>query len=47
MHLGVDVMCMYTNFCGHGLSSFGDKISKIFNLLESAQKINACRDWID
>ena len=20
----VDVVCMYTNFCGHGLSGFGD-----------------------
>ena len=24
MHVGVDVTCMYTNFGGCGLSSFGD-----------------------
>ena len=27
MQVGVDVTCMYTNFGGRGLSSFGDKIS--------------------
>ena len=26
MQVGVDVTCMYTNFGGRGLSSFGDKI---------------------
>ena len=24
MQVGIDVKCMYTNFGGHGLSSFGD-----------------------
>ena len=24
MQLGIDVMCMYTHFGGHGLSGFGD-----------------------
>ena len=24
MHVGLDVMCMHTNFGGHGLSSVGD-----------------------
>ena len=24
MQVGVDVKCMYTNFGGHGISSFGD-----------------------
>ena len=24
MQVGIDVMCMHTNFSGHGLSSFGD-----------------------
>ena len=24
MQVEVDVVCMYTNFCGYGLSSFGD-----------------------
>ena len=27
MHIGIDVKCMHTNFCGHDLFSFGDKIS--------------------
>ena len=27
MQVGVNVKCMYTNFSGHGLSGFGDKIS--------------------
>ena len=24
MLVGIDVTCMHTNFCGHGLSGFGD-----------------------
>ena len=24
MQVGIDVMCMYTNFGGHGFSGFGD-----------------------
>ena len=24
MQVGVDVWCMHTNFCGRGLSDFGD-----------------------
>ena len=49
MQLGVDVMCMHTNFGGRGLSGFGDKISlwsikvEKFNQSESAQKIHATR----
>ena len=49
MQVGVDVKCMYTSFGGHGLSSFGDKISlwsimvEKFNQSESAQKIHATR----
>ena len=27
MQVGVDVKCMHTNFGGHGLFGFGDKIS--------------------
>ena len=27
MQVGIDVTCMHTNFGGHGLSSFRDKIS--------------------
>ena len=27
MQVGIDVKCMHTNFFGHGLFSFGDKIS--------------------
>ena len=47
MLLGVNVMCMYTNFGGRGLSGFGDKISlwfikvEKFNRSELAQKIHA------
>ena len=50
MHVGIDFKCMYTDFGGHGLSSFGDKISLLsiklekFNRSESAQKIHASRD---
>ena len=44
MQVGIDITCMHIDFGGCGLSSFGDKISKMFNLLESAQKIYACRD---
>ena len=50
MHVGIDFMCMYTDFGGRGLSSFGDKISLLsmviekFNRSESAQKIYASRD---
>ena len=49
MQVGIDVKCMHTDFGGHGLSSFGDKISlfsikmKKFNRSESAQKIHASR----
>ena len=48
--VGIDVTCICTNSGGHDLSGFGDKISlwsivvKIFNQLESAQKIHASRD---
>ena len=48
--VGIDVKCMHTDFGGHGLSGFGDKISlwsikvEKFNLSESAQKIHASRD---
>ena len=47
LQVGVDVMCMHTNFGGRGLSGFGDKISlwsmvvEKVNRLESAQKILA------
>ena len=47
LQVGVDVMCMHTNFGGRGLSGFGDKISLFsiivekFNRLELAQKILA------
>ena len=50
MHVGIDFKCMHTGFGGHGLSSFGDKISLLsikvekFNQSESAQKIYASRD---
>ena len=50
MQAGIDVKCMHTNFGGRGLSSFGDKISlwfivlEKFNRSESAQKIYASRD---
>ena len=50
MHVEIDVKCMHTNFGGHGLSSFGDKIGLLsikvekFNRSESAQKIYASRD---
>ena len=50
MQVGIDVKFMHTNFGGHGLSSFGDKISlwfivmEKFNRSESAQKIYASRD---
>ena len=27
MQVGIDVKCMHTDFGGHGLSGFGDKIS--------------------
>ena len=27
MQVEVDVVCMYTNFCGHGISSFGDIVT--------------------
>ena len=49
MQVGVDVTCMYTNFDGHGLSGFGDKISlksmviREFNQSELAQEIHASR----
>ena len=49
MQVEVNVMCIYTNFGGRGLSGFGDKISlwsikvEKFNQLESAQKIHASR----
>ena len=47
MQVGVDVVCMHTNFGGRGFSRFGDKISlwsiivENFNQSESAQKILA------
>ena len=47
LQVGVDVMCMHTNFGGRGLSGFGDKISlwsmvvEKVNRLESAQKFLA------
>ena len=50
MHVGINVKCMHTDFCGRGLSSFGDKISLLsikvekFNRSESAQIIYASRD---
>ena len=53
MQVGIDVKCMHTDFGGHGLSGFGDKISlwsikvEKFNRSESAQKIyvskNGCQ----
>ena len=49
MQVGVDVKFMHTNFGGHGLSRFGDKINlwsivvENFNQSESAQKIYASR----
>ena len=49
MHVGIDVKCMHTDFGGHGLIGFGDKISlwfikvEIFHHSESAQKIHASR----
>ena len=49
MLVGVDVVCMHTNFGGRGLFSFGDKISlwsiivKKFNRSELAQKILASK----
>ena len=49
MQVGIDVKYMHTNFGGHGLSGFRDKISlwsikvEKFNHLESAQKIHASR----
>ena len=49
MQVGIDVKCMHTNFGGHGLSGFGDKISlwsikvEKFDRSESAQKIHATR----
>ena len=50
MQVEIDVKCIHTNFGGHGLSDFGDKISlwsikvEKFNRSESAQKIHASRD---
>ena len=47
MQVGVEVVCMHTNFGGRGLSGFGDKISLFsiivekFNQSELAQKILA------
>ena len=49
MQVGIDVKCVHTNFGGHGLSGFRDKISlwsikvEKFNRSESAQKIHASR----
>ena len=50
IQVGIDVKFMYTNFGGHGLSGFRDKISlwsikvEKFNRSESVQKIHASRD---
>ena len=50
MQVGMNVKCMHTNFGGHGLSGFGDKISlwsikvEKFNRSESAQKIYVSRN---
>ena len=50
MQVVIDVKCIYTNFGGHGLSGFRDKISlwsivvEKFNRSESAQKIHASSD---
>ena len=50
MQVGIDVKCMHTDFGGHSLSGFRDKISlwsivvEKFNQLESAQKIYASRN---
>ena len=47
LQVGVEVVCMHTNFGGRGLSGFGDKISlwsiivEKFNRSESAKKILA------
>ena len=46
MQVGIDVKCMHTNFGGHCLSSFEDKITKAmkkFIQLELAQKIHSSR----
>ena len=49
MQVGIDVKCMHTDFGGHGLFGFRDKISLLsikvekLNRLESAQKIHATR----
>ena len=51
MHVGIDVKCMHTDFGGHGLIGFGDKISlwfikvEIFPQSESAQK-NVCKEGL-
>ena len=50
MQVEIDVECMHTNFGGHGLFGFGDKISLLsikvekFNQSESAQKNHASKD---
>ena len=50
MQVGIDVICMYTDFGGCGLFGFGDKIHLLsikvekINRSESAQKIHASRD---
>ena len=50
MQVGMNVKCMHTDFGGHGLSGFGDKISlwsikvEKFNRSESAQKIYVSRN---
>ena len=49
MQVGIDIKCMHTNFGGHSLSGFGDKISlwsikmENFNRSELAQNIHASR----
>ena len=50
MQVEIDVKFIHTNFGGHGLFGFGDKISlwsiivEKFNGSEWAQKIHASRD---
>ena len=50
MQVVMNVKCMHTDFGGHGLSGFGDKISlwsikvEKFNRSESAQKIYVSRN---
>ena len=48
MQVEVDVKCMHNNFCGHGFSSFGDRITLAFKFGQiSFSDHGSDKNWIE